>query len=122
MAGLVQLDNNGNLIELGTPIDVSNVTDVPIKALTTWTSRTLSVTATAVEVTGSSPLAARKTITLKADGNNAAPVYVGPTNAVGAAAASLGAGEALTLELDDSASVWAVVNNGSEQLDVVEVA
>ncbi len=116
MAGLVQLDNNGNLIELGTPIDVST------GALTTWTSRSLAVTTTPVEVTAGAPLAGRKTITLKASNANTENIYLGPDNGVSAASATLAPGEGLTLELDATAAVGAAAQTGSENLSIVEVA
>ncbi len=93
-----------------------------LRALTSWTARSGTAVGTATEVTGSSPLPGRKTITLKANANNNKDIFVGPNAAVGTSNVRLVAGEGLTLDLDETAEVWVITDGTTQAYSVVEVA
>lgn len=92
-----------------------------ILALTRWQASQVTVGTSAVQI-ASSPLTARKTISLKGSTSSNQTVYVGATSAVTASTGyALGNGETLDLDLDDGAQVWAIASSSAQKLFIAEI-
>lgn len=90
--------------------------DVPIKALTTFSTgqATVSSSTTPVAII-SSPLSGRKTFTIKALAGNTKKVYVGTSGVTTGNGFELNAGESITLEVDTTTAPYMVGETAASQ-------
>jgi hypothetical protein len=95
---------------------------VDLVALATWKTSQVIVGLSAVQVTPS-PLPGRRTVSLKSYNNSVAIIYIGNSSAVTAETGyPLGNGDTIDLDLDESATLWALGTVASSTLYVVEIA
>jgi hypothetical protein len=96
--------------------------DVDIEALTVFSTNQANVTTTASQLAGS-PLASRKTVSIKALASNAEPVYLGASNAVTSGNGyELSPGDSVDVELGPGANLWAIAALGTQRVCWMEIA
>lgn len=104
--------------------DQSDVS-VDLKALDSWSVKQLNVGISAIQV-ASSPLSGRKTIALKAICTTGNSIYIGPTSAVDISGSNggfpLANGETIELDLDSTATIYAIASAASQTLAYTEIA
>lgn len=95
--------------------------ETPIKSLTGGKMTRTSVASTAVEVTSSSPLVGRRSISIKAISSGSAIVYIGFNSAVTSANGwPLSNDQSIDFEFDDTVLIWAIASGGTQAVSVVE--
>lgn len=99
-----------------------NVQLVNVSGMLAWQATRQTVGLTAVQL-AATPLALRKSIAVKALAANSGQVYVGAANTVTTATGyELSAGDAVTIDLDAVATVWAIADTVAQAVAVIEAA
>lgn len=102
---------------------VQHEVDTPIKALSTLSVIRTSVGSSAVEITSSSPLVGRKSLSIKAICAGSAIVYIGHSSAVTSSNGfPLSNDQSIDMEVDDGVLIWAIASTGTQAVSVVQVS
>lgn len=102
---------------------VQHEVETPLKSLNGLQVRRTSVASAAVEVTSLSPLANRRSMSIKAICSGSAIIYIGHSNAVTAATGwPLSNDQSIDLEIDSTVAVWAIASTGTQAVSVMEAA
>ena len=95
---------------------------IDLIGLLTWATAQTTVGTSAVQLAPSA-LASRKSVAVRALAANSGKVYVGPTNAVTTSTGyELSAGDAVTIDLDASANVFAIGSASGQTVAILEAA
>jgi len=96
--------------------------ETPIKALTSIKATQQTIATTATQIT-SSPLASRKTISIKLKSSATQKVYIGEDNTVTISTGyELNAGDSVDIEVDGTSTIWAIADTSSQTVCLMEIA
>lgn len=114
----VRVNDNGQL-----DVNLADSTgEVKLASLSSVNVGTASATTSGVEVTNSNPMADRRNISIKADPSNSEDVFiVGSQGQDVATGYPLSASEEITLEVDDTVSLWVKTSTGTADVAYIEI-
>lgn len=96
--------------------------DVPIEALSSIKATQATIATTATQIT-TSPLAGRKSVTIKLKTSATQKVYIGHDNTVTTSTGyELAAGEAIDMEIDASSTIYGIADTSSQTVCILEAA
>jgi len=106
------------MVDVRGAIDYDKIKEVVV---TSFESGQTTVGTTAVRLTSEST-PAKKGVVIKADDDNTGNVYIGKDNTVSTTKGfRLGAGQGITIEVDDASKIWLVADADSQKVHWIAV-